>query len=778
MSSIYWIGPRESDIAYTNGLFAGSFTFYGSGQDGNRAFCGVNPIRINHNLFSAAASDYILARQMESIVADPNCRFMAYNPNCTYGAPKEIMERMLCLNDEQLMRKVDDKISFRRLFGDIVPMIPMRVLKSTQCSVDALRSLFPGFSVYVVQEPVSTGGQGTLLLNEHNQHSVAKNLDPEADYIVMGYIDRNIPINIHAMIYDREILIFPGSVQMIRRGNGRLLYRGADYPAYRSIEPSIRERFESLSMPLLREMQRMNYRGVVGVDAMIHDGEIYFTEVNNRFQGSSVVLTKALSEQGLPSLQEMNLAAFSGQEPDDALLDAVKRLRPSESMYTFIQTGDTHAAEIFERARQKGYAVLSEGYRPEQPAEPYASLFSVIFQGNISSLSDEFCVRLHPNIAGMTGAWQERIFSDDLTALKISLLNRGAVLTKAAKRYIHEHGDMREGTYFSLDLFLRGVYINTPLSIKLTNLSPFTIDAGEEGLTLLCYGRKLTELDYDRKEKLPIRPGADNPPVEKILFLATDRLRVQNNAYCTFAKNGVPCRFCEAVGINNAFSERDILDSLDLIFTAEKRPAFRHILIGGLSNDIGREQETILKICRKIRDYSDMPIYLMCLPPEPEDIRRYFDAGVTEFGFNLELFDRTLARQIMPGKGAIPLQRYYDALEEAVRLCGRRGAVRTAFIAGLEPMSSLLDGVETVCRMGVAPILSAFRPIPGTELGEWIPPSDEWLYEATERAETICRMYGLTLGPECPACCNNTLTFVREHEVETVYSPLWRRGGT
>jgi nitroreductase len=41
-------------------------------------------------------------------------------------------------------------------------------------------------------------------------------------------------------------------------------------------------------------------------------------------------------------------------------------------------------------------------------------------------------------------------------------------------------------------------------------------------------------------------------------------------------------------------------------------------------------------MCLKIKGYGDISIYLMCLPPiNLSDIKEYFDAGVTEFGFNI-----------------------------------------------------------------------------------------------------------------------------------------------
>ena len=139
----------------------------------------------------------------------------------------------------------------------------------------------------------------------------------------------------------------------------------------------------------------------------------------------------------------------------------------------------------------------------------------------------------------------------------------------------------------------------------------------------------------------------------------------------------------------------------------------------------------------------------------------------------MEIFDPDLAKHYMPGKGRIPREQYLDALEWASSLAGRKGSVRCSFVVGLEPMDSVLNGVEAVCKRGAAPILSVFRPIPQTEMQENIPPSNEWLMTLLRRTEEICSKYGLAPGPECPACRNNTLTSVSPGEAEDYRKEDW-----
>ena len=49
MNKIYWVGPRESDIAGIESLFSGSITIYGSNAGNNISYCKTNIDRINHN---------------------------------------------------------------------------------------------------------------------------------------------------------------------------------------------------------------------------------------------------------------------------------------------------------------------------------------------------------------------------------------------------------------------------------------------------------------------------------------------------------------------------------------------------------------------------------------------------------------------------------------------------------------------------------------------------------------------------------------------------------
>lgn len=782
MKHLFWSGPRESDIFFTNGLFEASVTFYGSNRNGNSAFCSENEVRINHNTFNQEASDFILKWQLDKVREYPDCMFMAYNPNCVIGAPEEIVQRTICLNDVNLMRTLDNKLEFRLLAKGIVPLLDSKILDGCECQFSKLqeRAEYEGVKSFIVQELKASGGYGTHYFTAENETEVRSDIQPGVQYLVSAYRNYNIPLNIHVIIYDRDILVLPGSIQIIQKCNNRLLYRGADYKTYQEINETVKTRFKSGAIRLAQKVQKMGYRGILGFDALLVDNEIFFLEANNRFQGSSILLNKALSTAGLPSLQQMNYDAFLSENDVGCERKLIEELEVPYSLYTFIKEADnTHSQYMYYALHNEKTVneLIMEGYHLEQKAESLASQFSVIFDTNIVSLCEKnMSIRLHPNLAGISEQFHQRILNHEWTALKVAILNRGAVLSLDAIQYIEAHGKMRNGTYCSLDLYIKGMYINCPLYIKLTALSPFAIDLNDtcDALCLKYYGRYIVDVTYDVQKNFYKESLENGTLINKICFLATDRLRIQNNSFCTFPVHGIGCLFCEANGIHNQFEEEDILEAIDVVFSAKKLP-FRHIMIGGLSNHIGYEKPIILNICQRIRKYSDMPIYLMSLPPLAEEVEEYYRAGVTEFGFNLEIYDRSLAQKYMPGKGYIPIKKYMDAYQAAVHCVGNRGAVRCAFIVGLEPKNSLLEGIEKVCQYGVAPILSVFRPIPGTVLENMIPPSDEWLFDILQSAEAICKRYHLSLGPTCPACRNNTLSYAEQGEVDSLGEFGWRR---
>lgn len=759
---LVWIGPRKSDIKYAENMFYHSVTLYGDGQKDNDAFCLTKNDRINHNHITAEQTDFMVKHELELLADQDDISFMAYNPNLIYDCNEKVVKKTLCLNSQSLMTRLDSKISFRKMIEGKVSSLHSELVEGKNCTITNLNKVFPNAGRWIVQSDIASGGFQTFVISAENETDVRKHFKDDQQYLVSPYYVNNIPVNIHAIIYEEEILLSPGSIQMMEEDRGRLLYRGADYIEYRNIDDETRKQFENDVLHICKLIQAEGYRGVLGIDSIIVDGVSYILEINNRFQASTILLNRALNENNMPSVQQLNLEAFTDKKSKLVSYDDFFELQIDYSIYTYINNkSDKHIKHIYNSVTngQNQYVLIEDGYCENQTAEDDAYLYRVIFNENICSLDCEGFCRTHPNVREPGMEWLYKVRQKDFYALKISLINQGITLSEDVKNYLNMHGGMRWGVYYAVDLELNnGCIVNSPLYTKFAQLSPFSVQLLAGGLFLFYYSYNMGKVNIKFEDPIARMHTVNNIPLKEMCLVATDRLRIQNSSFCTFKENGVACRFCEVQHIRHEFSIEDILESVDTYFQAPKE--FRHVLIGGLSNIRGKEKDNILRIIAQVRKYSSMPIYLMILPPEHiEDIAEYVDAGVTEIAFNLECFDRVRAGIYMPGKGRIGLKQYEDALKYAVEKLGKKGAVRSAFVVGLEPDASLLSGVRYLCELGVTPIFSAFRPIPGTDMEHVVPYSNERLLGLVKKAEEICDEYGIKLGPECIACQNNTLSF-------------------
>ena len=149
----------------------------------------------------------------------------------------------------------------------------------------------------------------------------------------------------------------------------------------------------------------------------------------------------------------------------------------------------------------------------------------------------------------------------------------------------------------------------------------------------------------------------------------------------------------------------------------------------------------------------------MSLPPKESDIlKKYYQAGLNEIAFNIEIFDRSIAAKLMPEKGLIPLEDYKNTLLQAVEIFGKDGNVKCLLVYGLESDKSFLKGIDWLASHGIQPIISVFRPLRNTDMEHIIPPNSRDLLDIYYQALQICQKHHMIPGPDCIYCQNNTLS--------------------
>ncbi|MCM1500509.1 MAG: ATP-grasp domain-containing protein [Clostridium sp.] len=757
-SPLFWIGIRESEIADCDRLFTGSITMFGSGENGNCSFDYKMRYRFDYNQDNEQWIAFVREQIHDICQEYPEAQFMLYYPDehASYG--EELPEHLICQNDNDLIELLEDKHRTRKWLSSCVPVCPYVICSGKETDYEALCKNFPGYTSFVAQEAYSCGGSGTYFVASSKEFMKYISLD--SAYSFSPYIENSISPNIHIIVYEDEILLLPPSVQLFSSGVERFHYQGADYVMFSRLPVHIVQTVYQYARLIGDRLRFAGYRGVCGIDFLSDGKEVYFMEVNARFQSSSFLINKSLSDRSIAcSIQELHRDAFLHRACSYHPLDfSVEYSFWGYSYEPYFREQLRYIHALHTSCENEDAICMDDGLDWNVCLEKGTYLFKSIFHGNIAALSPEFTCRIHSNIDVLD--WREPApcwDDNDAIRWKIMLLNHGVRISEQALKRAAKRGGINYEEFAAIDMHInRKIYVNVPYMANRSQISPFEITLSSQQRFILCYqGKFLADIDLRYRDELSLKTTKSGIPYSDIGYLSNDRLRIFHRFGCFFKEHHCGCKFCDVETADESLLFEEIKEVLDAY---KDNPNIRHYLVGGGSDVPSSDFANIIRIVKYMKVLSDKPIYLMSLPPQDIHILKFLkQAGITEVAFNLEIFDRDLAQSYMPGKGKIPLEVYRRAFKESVALWGNTGNVRTIFVVGLEPKESLLKGIEYVSKLGVSPILSLFKPIAGTDLSHLLAPCDEEIYEIYCRALCICKKNNVELGPSCHCCEDNTL---------------------
>lgn len=755
MNNIYWIGPRQSDIEDIEELFAGSITIYGKNQNGNIAFC-HNGTRINHNIHNPLCEIFFQTTLEKILQQDKYAKFLFYNQSFAYQYGENILENSICVNSKHILELLNDKVRCRYLLSNIVEVIPHITIKGKDCNYLKFCQLLP-HQEFVLQKINSSGGDGTYHITSELDCRKVGTYDIDNEYMLSPYYKDGLSLNIHIIISKNQVVLLPASLQIICEIQLQMLYSGADFICYQSLRQDIKDNVTRTSEQIGFFLQKKGYRGVLGIDYMFYENKLYFMELNARFQASSELINKALIASNQRSIQELNIQAFEKNQilKTDELMVNYSNFVYTTSNISYFRIEKVLTSKEICQIQLDGYC-----YEDRLPKENNVYLFRSIFSRNICAISHNKVI-LHSNI--YTGNLSHYLKSDAKNFqayTKFALLNHGITMSDDALHYVRKFGTIKEAVFDAIDITIfKKLKVNVPISCKFNSLSPFTITLRDKNLVLLYEENILSEVQIDLIPNCLVnKKTSSGIPYESIINIATDRIRINPAPICIYKIKGISCHFCNLPEQNEHYNINDILEVIDYCL---ENVNFRHFLIGGGTYSFEGGWDIISEISRYIRNKCSKDIYLMSIPPmDVMILDRLKSSGITEIAFNIEIFNPTLRKIIMPGKGSIPLEQYFAALEHAVKLWGNSGRVRSLLIYGLDNDDYFLSGINKLCSLGIEPIISIFRPLSGTVLENENPPITSDIFSIYEKCRGITENYSLILGPDCAECQNNTLSFL------------------
>lgn len=739
-----YVGIRCSDIAASKHYFDNSITLF------SNCTADLYSVRPNQNLFPKEFPPYLQREMRKILKKSKNTKFIFYNSTLSYRLPSDMQASVFCRNAQSILTLLNDKITCKTLLlNHKIPVIPFESVTGDQILQKFRYGSFDASKAYILQDTHGGGGIGTFLFNNHTHEEVGKQLIPLKTYIISEYLPRSISINTHIFLSDKQTVLSPASIQIVEITNNQLCYRGADYCAARDLPSPIKEEIKHLSFLIANLLREHGYRGVAGIDFLIDtDGKVYCTEINPRFQASTVLLDKYLSQKSnkelAHSVYELHEQAFSNNMKTDLCFDDEICL----SCYYYYKDRDPidYYRKKIEIYKQQNVEIALDGLNFEQQKfDDNSYLFRATFAHAICRISPDNELWISDNI-------KISVKPNNLLQLKIALLNQGVRITKPDKT-------IKKGVYESVDIVYRGylsesknVDINCAYGIHHAEYSPFELDCSTGKLTYFDEVLGDFIIEHDLLQNL-------SELSRKILYLATDRLRIKMIGGCEYKNHGIGCSFC-----NVPFSERhyQIVEIINALEEFKKlNVEFGHVLIGGgtcLDATIWQEIANVAHYLQTDDFYKDKPISLMSILPPAEVLPSLREAGITEVAFNLEIANEETAKGLLPGKWR-NRQVFYETMQAAVKHFGIK-CVRSAFVVGIDKEKDLLGEIKILADRNILPCLSPFRALPNSKMENIIAPSNDYLLHIYCHAkESISDAIGdiKQLGPLCKRCGNNML---------------------
>ncbi len=780
---LWWIGIKLSDISGVEHLFEGAIALIGSKSSMSINFVTFEEKygkQINHNSReNFKIIDQFYKNEITKLTQKDSSICFFWHDQINFSEDDFFFSTSKYNNDKSILDLLSNKLIIRSILSRHVPVIPHIQLLSAECDYQLLSRCFPRSKTFVIQSSLGSGGNETIVLSSSNDNNLINTL--HMPYVIASeYYSKSLPVNQHLIITLDNVYCLPLSIQIIEKTKRhRLVYRGGDFSSAASIPPRKQKEIREYGLIIGKLLSSSGYRGCVGIDYLIYNNQVWFIEINPRFQSSSRLLNENLIGKGYPSLYELHIKAFEEQPvliPDTLEANGAFYFLNHQDLNQNINLGlqelysPDSRTTLFSKD-QISLSIESNSLKNNKLIEPKIHRIMIQVNRGITAYSSQTGVVLNYSIINYLKkrpSLIKKVKQKDIHAcarLKFDLFSYGIQLSKNALQKLSEDRDnltIRDGIAGGLELSFNDIiHVNTPIKEFFALISPYNLDYDFSKKCFLIkdqHGDSLVANVLPIPDFVGLKTSKGTPMVE-VGQMHNERLSIEVVFGCkNNLKNQRACHFCE-LGAEPEIKYTSIEDIQELVTYCEKSDSInmRHILIGG-----GTPPEDqwyfFLEVLAAVKKITDLPIYMMIAPPKDlSRLKELKKLGLNEVAFNLELYNRKIAIKIMPEKGRIARHYYLKAMDMAVDLWGGNGNIRSILIVGLEPLEQTLQGVELLASHGVMPILSPFRPVPGTRMASHPQAHSELLYEAWNRGEEIASKYGLTLGPTCIACQNNTI---------------------
>lgn len=381
---------------------------------------------------------------------------------------------------------------------------------------------------------------------------------------------------------------------------------------------------------------------------------------------------------------------------------------------------------------------------------------------------------------------------DEAIRLKTELLIEGLTLSDEAMKTVGQGGLEKVFWVFEMtpvthkgsgdgtqplpnDMLLPyGLYVD----VRYNPASPFKVHASGNTVILMKNGTELCEVRWPNRPDFYDKKTSSGEMMKKVASMRGDcGLRVCFDNACTYFGKEEQCKFCNIVparkrNLGHVVTIKEAEDIYDVVKEAIiNNHVCPHLaMTAGAAKDDGLGNlPNILEKLKPLLEIKNFPIVTaITATRNREETEQLCSTGISSVAFNMEIWDEKLFKEICPGKDRrIGRTRWIESLKEARDLLKPARAL-SSFVVGLEPMESLLAGIDYLSSEGIFPIMSPFIPMVGTEYEGKQAPDPNWVWDVHERATEIIHknlpdafceeIWDGDIGI-CPSCTTTKLFF-------------------
>lgn len=358
-TNFFYIGFNANNAICNESFFDGSISLYPNREKGNIYYSDTFVKDTKSEEFLKKYKEYIYKNAIRIQQEFDNVRFFCFNPKI-----KKICSELKDINiiEDSIGDMTDflnNKFESRKYVSDLVPIISYIWFEGKDINYDEIKKKLNS-SRFVVQAIRGSGGDNTFLIESDDD--MHKLIEKDGFYCISKYIN-NTPLNSTLVIGSNDISFFPMSAQLILQKDHRFKYFGGDFAFINSLSSETIEKVEMYNKKIGEKLQKDGYRGILGIDYILtENNDIFFMEINPRFQSSSFLINIYLEKKYQTCLAEQHYLALNG--------DTLTKISPFSIGKSFINCNKANSFNDY-----NNYELILNGYFEDNPTSNYRKIF-------------------------------------------------------------------------------------------------------------------------------------------------------------------------------------------------------------------------------------------------------------------------------------------------------------------------------------------------------------------------------------------------------------------